>query len=588
VQSNEHPRIVSINPQDQASPDYLINSMNRLHVQTEKASNKNTPKPGGIAAMNDVDAAAPLFYLGYTFFKATPTPGKKSTWSQVERAKMNLSQSDLMNMVVNRTKKLPVAEQYHSLSKAKRAHVDQLIHELRSSGPRFEWACVYVKEDEKPVRGKNTRRGDYETVSLEVIIRKKAASLVYPQVSVNEPVERITPTGDTFQAPSSYTLFNREPRLSQTVPPTNPLARHAGSAEPATHQGTVPARMADIQQPLPFRPNHQPPPPPPQHSFPTGVQRPIPQEQWAAWIQQGMPAAAHPQYRPSAGTHDSAATLTEHETQRGIPQMPTMWNDPRGASVTQGPVHRGPNIHLQPSPLKPPELHELGKTRAHTPTHPKPDHINAAMPVAEPETDLGMESSNVGDGESEFDFDDESSMSEGSDEGSEAEENPQPQPWRGSLYRRHSAPSTKQVYRTHYRKQPQKSSSNQGTGRNGYPAGSIDVVPAKSNHNDPRVILSREVTRPARDRPKIIQAPVPPEGLDMKQLVEERIGRYDGGRMRNDIRTRMLDDREARLEHRERLLDLKARVLEEEWDSACYLPRRMSLRDSGSFYARRY
>ncbi|PYH40192.1 uncharacterized protein BP01DRAFT_361477 [Aspergillus saccharolyticus JOP 1030-1] len=594
AQPNEVPHIVPIKTQGRASPEYLINCMNRLHVQTERASNKNSPRAEGLAAMDDIDAGSPLLYLGYTFVKATPAPGKKSTWGQIERAKMHLSQSELMNLVASRNKRIPVAEQYHSLSKVKRAHVDQLIHELKSGGPRFEWTCVYVKEDEKPFKGKNHRRGDYETVSLDVIILKKAATLVYPTVWVNEPVERTNPTRETFQTPTPHGLFSKEPKIGQAVPLVDSIARKAAPVvhrEPAVHQGSAVHQatsisVPDVHQTLPSKPNNvQVPPPPPQHPIPTGAQQPTPQ-QWAAWMQQAMPASAHQQHRPSVMLHDPTTPSAGHGTHTNIPQMPAMWADPRGASVAQGPVHRGPTLHSQSSPLGHPEMQEMGKTRLHTPTYPTPEHTNMRIPVTEPETDSALESSSVDDVESEFDFEDELSVSEDSDGELETEESRQP--WRGSLYRRHSTSSAKQTYRTHCRKQPPKGILKPGTGRSGSPAGPIDVIPAKSHPTDPRVIVNREVTRLARDRPKIIQAPVPPKAVDMQQLLDERMGRYEGGRMRNDIRTRMLDDREARLEHRERLLDLKARVLQEEWDNGGYLPRRLSLRDSGSFYSRRY
>ncbi|PKY03478.1 hypothetical protein P168DRAFT_290645 [Aspergillus campestris IBT 28561] len=226
--------------------------------------------------------------------------------------------------------------------------------------------------------------------------------------------------------------------------------------------------------------------------------------------------------------------------------------------------------------------------------HGRPPHPGA-FPGLDAEAEWGPESSSVEDDEPELlDAEDLSSVTDGSDE--EDELHP-PEGWRGSLYRRHSpvkpAPQAPR-YRTHYRKQPSKSRSASKQGRRRYPGGVVDVVPADSKHGSRRTAKggSRELLpRPAR--PTVIHGPVSSDDLDLA-LVEDP---FRGGRARNDIRTRILDDREARIERREKMIDYRTRLLDDRLserlddrlDEPSYLGRSMSLREPTSYHpSRRY
>ncbi|CAG7928871.1 unnamed protein product [Penicillium olsonii] len=112
-----------------------------------------------------------LPYEGYTFVKANPVPGQDASWHRVKRTPMCRSQPDYFNMIQKRATKKSAAVQYQKISSnARRAHINQLIDEQRQMNPMVEWTCVYVKEHAKPSNAPNARRGDYETVSMDVII----------------------------------------------------------------------------------------------------------------------------------------------------------------------------------------------------------------------------------------------------------------------------------------------------------------------------------------------------------------------------------------------------------------------------------
>ncbi|KAJ5431084.1 hypothetical protein N7445_008816 [Penicillium cf. griseofulvum] len=108
-------------------------------------------------------------YEGFTFSKAMPK--ESATWRCVKRIVMHLNQEEYFKMVQKRANKKSVALQYQSLSSdTRRAHINQLIDEQRHNNPLVEWSCVYIKEHKKVFKGQHARRGDYETVSMDVII----------------------------------------------------------------------------------------------------------------------------------------------------------------------------------------------------------------------------------------------------------------------------------------------------------------------------------------------------------------------------------------------------------------------------------
>lgn len=133
------------------------------------------------------DDPRPPVYEGYTFFKADPLLGQTATWNRVERTSMRRSQTEYITMTHKRAAKNSAVQQYQKISSnTRRAHINQLIDEQRRTNPRVEWSCVYVKEHASKTR--NTRRGDYETISMDVIITQRPLSTTHPRIQMGNPV----------------------------------------------------------------------------------------------------------------------------------------------------------------------------------------------------------------------------------------------------------------------------------------------------------------------------------------------------------------------------------------------------------------
>lgn len=129
-------------------------------------------------------------YEGYTFFKADPPQGQDATWHRVERAPMFQSQAAYFKKIQKRATQKPAAQQYQSISSnTRRAHIDQLIDEQRHMNPFVEWSCVYVKERTKPSKARNAHRGDYETVSMDVIIMQRSMKTAYSRTPMGNQVD---------------------------------------------------------------------------------------------------------------------------------------------------------------------------------------------------------------------------------------------------------------------------------------------------------------------------------------------------------------------------------------------------------------
>ncbi|KAE8369633.1 hypothetical protein BDV27DRAFT_120613 [Aspergillus caelatus] len=633
-------------------PAKVAEAMARQHATTERAASGNRQKASDSTPAKDSTAAKvtdsrPYFYIGFTFFKKDATPGQKPTWNQVERSQMHLTQAELIGMVQKRAKKLPGVQQYQSLSKAKRTHVDQLINELKKEDSHLEWTCAYVKEEERQMKGKNNKRGDYETVSMDVVIMGKPITSSRPKVAQVEfelpskPKERVEPKAENPVVIDEPRPLDAE---IETVPQwTRPNMGHA-QQPPMVQVHNVPRQLnPEFTQQAP-----PPPPPPPQPQAQQAGGRPLVNH---GHLPQGVPAhfsfGVHPQAamphvaRAAPEKGPAIDALKEHA--RGVasagvqPQMPHVAR----AAPEKGPAvevlkehvrgvpvgaHQRPQVAMPHTAKAVPEngpgsevlkehvrgvpsasaqhlgIHHLYSPAGGAVTNNKPSHPyesrsfeNVAQGgsvkppnVVDPELELAPDSSSIGDDDSEiFDFEDVSSVTDDSEH--EGETRKEAQPWRGSLFRRHSSTSRRpgpSRYRSHYRKQPSGASDNR-QGRTKYPNDYVDVIPADSRDSDKQLwrVHSREVARQTRDRPKIIHAPVSSEDLDTPELDE----RYRGSRARNDIRTRILDDREARLERREKQLDYRTRmldVLDERLDDA--LRRRMSLRDAGPYYSRQY
>ena len=131
---------------------------------------------------SDPELMGPV-YEGFTFFKAMPK--QSATWTCVKRTDMNLSQDEYFKMVQKRASRKSAVQQYQSLSSdTRRAHINQLMDEQRHNNPLVEWSCVYIKENKKNFKARHARRGDYETVSMDVIIMKRPKTQSYPRASI--------------------------------------------------------------------------------------------------------------------------------------------------------------------------------------------------------------------------------------------------------------------------------------------------------------------------------------------------------------------------------------------------------------------
>lgn len=650
VHPNEVPRVYHPQTPAPINTANLAEQMARFHMNANNVAAGHEQKARGFTPHKDFEVRIPPQYYGYTFVKAAVAPGQKPNWSHVESTRMHASQTDLMKMVQRRDKKLPSAQQYQALKKARRTHVDQLINEHRRNEPQYEWTCVYVNEEEKPYKGKNYRRGDYETVSMDVVLMKKAID------RANHTPK--TPTVGVENAEMPFTAKNKpttnvEELLARDEPNQvkRDFMKSAQWAMPGMQQGQTPgmARHA-AQQQLPPHFQQQMPSHAQlnqhlnQHQTNLAGLRQQANQTHQHQMPQGMPAGTHQHQQPQF--HDNAKSVPskgpeieilqhgmsgfpanmgmnmnahrqaqgQHPAQNpfGQPidqQRPGKENFAHGVNAAAG-THGGMPVHGE-IPRQGGMPHQGGiPSHGAIPSHTGiPNHTgvqnhgavptHAAIPRApkapEAEPEWGPETSSIGDDESElFDDEDYSSITDGSSEDEEAAHkgdadlHGKGQPWRGSLFRRHSSKSRRQepVYRTHYRKHS-RTHSNGVEGRNGrtkYPAGYIDVVPAESKNSSNRLSKShpREIARPARDRPKIIHSAS--DNFDEK---------YRELRARtNDLRTRILDDREARVERREKLVDYRAQVLDDRLherlhEARCF-PRRLSLREPRAYDVRPY
>jgi hypothetical protein len=556
--------------------------MARLNVNTERLAPGNQQRVPDSTPAEKIDSRGPFYYIGYTFFKADAIPGHKSTWSSIDKTQINLTQSELLNLVQKRAKKLPGVQQYQSLSKAKRTHVDQLISELKKNDPRFEWTCAYVKEEERPMKGKNNKRGDYQTISMDVVIMGKAISSPRSKAPHGVQVTFETPYKPKERAEPKVGIpvVNNEPRsMDKDIENNAQWARsNMGHAQQPPMVHNIPQQLhPQFQQQVP-----PPRPAPPQEHPSEG--RPLINQ---AHLPQGGPGPAIPGSYPQqdmpnpvrAAQGKNPAIEVLHDHARSVPVGAAIHHLRQGINNTRNPVAGMPMNNINPR-------------KESFPSHENANQGGSVKPPnmpTQPEPEWAPDTSSIGDDESEiFDFEDMSSVTDDSeDEGEAHEAREDPQPWRGSLFRRHSSHSRRpgpSRYRSHYRKQPTGATDNK-TGRTKYPNGYVDVIPGDSRDSDKQLwrLHSREVARQTRDRPKIIHAPVSSDDLNMAELE----GRYRGLRAHNDIRSRILDDREARVERREKLVDYRTRMLDDRLDEA-YLGRRMSLRDPGPFYPRQY
>ncbi|KAI9928120.1 hypothetical protein MW887_002153 [Aspergillus wentii] len=603
-------------------PVHLAQHMNRLNVDGERVAQRNKQNAKSSPAVESIPRT-PL-YLGYIFSKSSATPGQKPTWGRAERSPLHMSQTELLKMVQKRASKTPSDQQYSVLSKVKRAHVERLLEDHRRNDPRFDWSCVYAKEEERPFKGKNSRRGDYETVAVEVIIMRVPAAPSIPKAPTNGAVHP-----EHFKPEERVIEETKTPLNEEEPTPVNHNTHHTVQwAKPEVQY--APAMMNPVQRPHPSQ-FHQNPPPPPPTQGPMMDRRYLPPQ--GPWLQM-----------PPVDVHQQPGLF-------GVPRA-DFGNGPMGAPIQSGPrpAPLGPGIAFHPG-RRPDHGHAPYAAHAKN-GFPKPDFANATVhqertpnpvkvsapaersperpvdrhverpierpierpverpverpierpiersierpverPVerrAESQPGLPLKDNPVDDDSELSDSDDESIATEESEEVAEKS-----QPWRGSLYRRDSSPKQddedlESAYRSHSRKQPNKKNALVvKPAQSRYQTGYADVVPETSKDTSEQLLNDQPrdfAVQGTRGRPKVIQESVSPTLVDPAVQLDDRLR----GRTRNDIRTRILDDREARLERREKLIDYRARMLDDKLEEARYLDRFMTLRDPSYFCSHRH
>lgn len=645
----EGPRIIHHSTPGPVSCTQLAGQLNQLKVGGAERGHTGNGQNANAAPMprTDIPACGPL-YEGYTFFKADAAPGQKSTWARPERTQLSLSQTALFKMAQKHAKKVPMSEQYQSLSKVKRTGVDRLVEQRKRDDPRFEWQCVYVKGNEKPFKGKNSRRGDYETVSMDVVIMRRpttASDTNAPRVVVD--IESSNEVPEKVSGRADHPVVEKEPRTVNRGVENNVHWAKANAPHQQNHVMIDPIPRQYSPQP----PRPQPPQPVPNHPHPHPIEYSHGGGQSAEglWSQAtpvgaqqapGMNGAtrvpgAYPQYRPTIDTtvNGNGQTVPTNPNVFPFHGHPGLVPTASGAlpDLQHPNATGGSSFHLGVHPSQIPNhghedfvppAHEPEGKRSGSPANIEEDRTTRTPNLTiEPELEwptgssdtedesilsgnengssVTEDSSDDGDTGDEDEEDEEDDEEYEDEEDDEVLEKPQQQrgsqPWRGSLYRRHSSPRLNRrepVYRIHQRKLPNSNNNKNEAGSKPTGSNSMEVVPAASPTPDKKIekTQSREVTvQGPRNRPTIVhEADNNPAVLDVATQPPPDMKPH-GGRMRNDIRTRILDDREARLEHREKLVDYHARLLHDKLEEARYLNRRMSLREPSMFpHSRRF
>lgn len=473
-------------------------------MKTERPAEHDQPSKTPAPLSND---AKTPFYEGWTLYRADPqTEDQKPSWRQATRSKMNLSQTDLADMVQKRKKKVPLAEQYQALGKFKRAHVDLLIKDrVKKDDPRFNWSCDYVDVVNRAAKGKGTRRGDYETISMDVIIVRRIRTET-PIRSVNSSPSRAFGEVIDIHSPAR----SKENLLVHYgAEPTTQAA--FGNGQQAAHSFFNGGSLMGIQ------PQHLPPPLPPTNpihmmgeqravtfpgvpvSMPPTTQAPIHPAAWSAERPMtAAPVSSHMNMGPiSPSTHSD---LGIHNG--GQPLHPggmPAFREPQGNGYLPSQSH--------PHPPAPPPV-----THPHTPLAPfpggvkesrgrqgvpRPKVFNTDRPSKSPksrspkvEMDWPPEDSSVGDDESvlfELDYpssatDDSSDEYEMSISHASSHGSSRGSP-RGSLrHPRHSSRHERyqKIYRSHSEKRPPKTAYREDRGRKGHVDNVVDIIPENS------------------------------------------------------------------------------------------------------------
>lgn len=643
LRPGEAPRIINHSTTGLMNPTQLATQLGQLNVGGRPSNGQHAMAP---PAPPDASAPTPL-YEGYTFFKADAVPGQKSTWGRIERTKMSLGQGELSKLVQTRSKKLSAAEQYESLTKAKRTLVDQLIDQRTRIDSHLKWECVYAQTNEKPVKGKNARRGDYETVSMDVVImgnQKAPSHPNAPQKSVK--IETPEEAKERHPEKPGHPSAEQEPRPINKITDLKNKVQWVKAGTPRQQNPGMKIHIPQRDNSPPPYPRPQPPPEPtpyphhpnPNHGHNAGGGQSMSERRWPqappAQQSSGAPPAA-PNHGPGRGMPNAGAQAVPPTHNNGFysRQMET-----RGRPGFARPA-RGPAAEVQ----RPNARSRSGSGMAHPEPVPNNSHAGSAPPAHNPPRKLNppvdsdedrttgtpnlsterarwpAESSETEDESilSGGDDDDDWSsvtddLSDDSDmDGDEDEElgkgiPPKHQPWRGSLWRRQSSSKLNRrhpVYRIHCRKWPSSSTtpnrngddSNPNRGRS--PTGNTmeEVVSTRHTSDNnaaewraPAAAQPREITVPGtRGRPTIIHEPdATPNTLDSGAQSSDEEEQTQASRLHNDIRTQILNDREARLERREKLVDFHAKMLAEKLEQARFMNQRTTLREP--FYYRPY
>ncbi|KAL4747862.1 hypothetical protein BDW72DRAFT_181777 [Aspergillus terricola var. indicus] len=538
----ERPHFSLNNPSSSVNFDYLANQMNNVNIQQDRFSPSTESRSRDFTANADIDDHTGAYYVGYTFFKAPAAPGYQPSWKKVEKTRMNLRQNDLADLVRKGSKKRSVADQYQSLSNVKRPHVDRLVENLRQSNPHLQWICVYVKEDTRDIRGKNFRRGDYETTSMHVILmgkstnRPTSTSEVPTRLRDQGPLQSQRPLPETQHRPfvghGLYTDIRAMPGYPQTPMPPQ---MHSMQPDPTQiHQ----------QGPVPFRPPPQNVMREPSYSEEAGRTHNVPRSQ-------PTPAPVIHNHKHPAPAPAIKPSLPEH----GAPRVA---------------VEPDRKDHKKETPYRnmPPDRKPQAKAKRDMSPKQRP----------EPEPDPVYDSASSDDiltPDQDYDVSGEELSSR------EVKALKTSEPWRGSLYRGHSSSQPRHRYRTHYRKDPSYRRESHRAGDHGYREyrneSVIDIVPADSRHTTRHAIRSYGGSRQWAAQPRIVhQQPSKDEiELLMSQIRE---------RAQNDIRSRMLKDWEADLTDREHLFEYQKQMFKdtlrtERMDDVGLLNRSRSLRE---------
>ncbi|KAL1996214.1 hypothetical protein VTN49DRAFT_266 [Thermomyces lanuginosus] len=591
-------------------PHHLISDMARLSLSEQPPGpGPQARHPGlnsdlGSNPFTDSDASKP-YYEGWTFYRGKPVGSTTPNWSEATRSPMHLDQDELARKVRERSRKIPAAEQYASLKKQRRAHVESLIREREEQDPRFQWSCVYVHSKQREVR--RTWRGvEYETPEMDVIIMRKLRPGSVPPLSPQSPTH--SPKSVRFDMGG---LDSRHRQGPEPMSPRHVGAEFGGAPSPFT-PGPPPGTMPG--GPPPPLPASMPPPPPP-GSFPTAA-GPAPN----AWsMPPNAPTTPHPptiqgpprpvtiaQPRPPPQPPDCHPPVPEHahniqdnrRDNRSNPPAPFIQlngpdpdrnsrhenrNNPSAPFIQlNGPDHDRSNRHESRDnppapfiqlngpdrahnnnrenqdnppaefvPLNGPGRRDRGQRPALAPKIIQKDHRRAAPNFKRRHQQLTPPESDGGSSDS-FERDD--SYFEDSDGTSVTDvEDHDPRP-RGSPRVKRSGSSSKRhspYYRTHHRRGSSFSANRSPVYSHHHSpsyydhSGQVDIYPARSARHPPRDLYS---TVPLEDVSSYLG----------RRLLEERLA------IEHALQNRLLDEREAQLRQREREIAALERERERE------------------------